>query len=312
VSAIVLAMIALGAVAADPKPPELLKTVTYDITDFVSRARPDDQPDPTPTVLTPDMPIGSPSSPTRTQTRENFIPFVREIIDPRSWEPTGPGKIALDKDRLVVTQTAEIHRQIVRMFRQLRESPEEGKLLEAFKNAPRLARGTRFDRTEFDVAVKAIGKAANFPVEIDYDSLGKSNVEFDTPVTADVSGQTPAAALRGLVRTASQLEPPVVIGAARKSITLGIDTATDKDKMSRGFDIRRIPAGAANLDPSQPHPRKEIVDALIRRVEKDCNLKGLRESSGMLIASGTGKALAEMGRYLNELEDTPSRKADKP
>src|SRR4051794_18894052 len=112
---VIFAVMASGA-AGQPKPPEAMKTVSYDVADFVNLGRPDDSPDPTPKVLTADMPIGSPSSPTRTQTRENFIPFLRDTIDPRSWEPTGPGKIALDKDHLVVTHTAQAHRQIASMF----------------------------------------------------------------------------------------------------------------------------------------------------------------------------------------------------
>ena len=57
-----LALPAGVALAADPKPPEPLKTATYDVAEFVTGARPDDQPDPSPAVLTADMPIGSPPS----------------------------------------------------------------------------------------------------------------------------------------------------------------------------------------------------------------------------------------------------------
>src|SRR6266566_6232634 len=55
---ILLSFKAAESFAADPKPPEALKTVTYDISDFIKTARPDDQPDPTPAALTADMPIG--------------------------------------------------------------------------------------------------------------------------------------------------------------------------------------------------------------------------------------------------------------
>jgi hypothetical protein len=290
------------ALAADPKPPEPLKTVTYDVAEFVTGARPDDQPDPSPAVLTADMPIGSPPSLNRTQAREHFVSFMKETIDPRSWQPTGPGSIALEGDRLVVNQTAANHRAIANLFRQLREAPDERKLLESFVSAPRLPQGTRFDHTEFATAVAAIGKAASVPIEVEYDSLARSNVEFDTPVTADVSGQTPAAALRTLVRAASGLRPHVQISAARKSITLAIDAPKEGQKQSRGFDIRRLPARSSGLDFAKPHPRKEVVDALIQRVEKEFNLKGVHES-GLLIASGPAKTLAELGRYLNDLED---------
>src|SRR5438477_7167945 len=108
--------------AVDPKPPAALKTVTYDVSDMIDPSRPDDQPDPTPAMLTADMPIGAPS-PSRGDSRQSLASMFRETVDPRSWQPTGLATLTVEANNFVISQTAANHRGIANLIRQLRENP---------------------------------------------------------------------------------------------------------------------------------------------------------------------------------------------
>jgi hypothetical protein len=296
---IALLLIAAPSFAADPKPPPAaaLKTATYDLSDLINTNRPDDQPDPTPAMLTADMPIGAPSA-SRSDSRKSLASMFRETIDPKSWQPTGPATLTVDNNNFVISQTAENHRGIARMLRQLRENPEGRKPSNAFATAPRLPKDTRFDHTELALAVADIAKAANVPIDLNYKSLATFDVEPDAPVTADVSGQTPDHAVRTVIRAAANgRDLPVQTGTTKASITVSLDTAKDDRGQSRLYDIRQLPARAAGLDPKQPHPRKDVIDALVQRVQKGCKLTAVRETSGFLIVTASRKAHLEVIRF---------------
>jgi hypothetical protein len=53
-------------------------------------------------------------------------------------------------------------------------------------------------------------------------------------------------------------------------------------------------------------PRQEVIDALVRRIEKECKQTGVREQAGMLIVGGTRASTEGVGRFLEEL-DQPAK-----
>ena len=208
---IALFLIAATSFAADPKPAAPLKTLTYDVSDFINPSRPDDQPDPTPAKLTADMPIGAPS-PSRSECRKSLASMLRDTIDPNSWQPTGPASLTVDKNTFVISQTAENHRGIANLLRQLREDPKAQKLSNTFSTAPRLPKNTRFDKTELTLAVAAIAKAANVPIELNFKS-SRHTASRSTPPSPPTSPAKP----RPAPSAPSSAPPPTAEISASRS-----------------------------------------------------------------------------------------------
>jgi hypothetical protein len=288
-------------------------SVTYDLSDLINPARPDDQPDPTPARLAADAPIGGIHS-SRSESRKSLVAVIRESVDPQSWDPQGPARLTLDGNRFVIAQTAYNHRMIVKMLRQLRESDQPGaKLLSRFNAALRLPDGTRFERARLADAVAAVAKLVKIPVEINYKSLLKVGIAFDTPVTADISLQTPAHAIRTLFRSAAagNVDLPVAFDATAKTVTLSLDARTwaalsdpvaSRQTVSRAYDIRDLPARAAGLDPATAHPRQEVIDALVDRIRKEFDPISVSEKYGLLIVTAPRATAEEFVQYLDDLD----------
>ena len=73
-----------------------------------------------------------------------------------------------------------------------------------------------------------------------------------------------------------------------------------------------LPARAAGLDPKQPHPRQDVIDALIQRVQKACKPTAVRETSGFLIVTAPRKTHLEVSRFLDDLDENAMHPQDKP
>src|SRR3954452_11737949 len=73
--------------AAPKTAAEPVTTVTYNVAEFLQTARPDDQPNPKIVPIDPDAPIGSDTQfPSQTESRQQFINFICETVDPASWK----------------------------------------------------------------------------------------------------------------------------------------------------------------------------------------------------------------------------------
>lgn len=309
--------------SAAAKPPVAMTTTPYDLSDLIDPARPDDQPDPTPAKLTADMAIGG-THPSRSECRKGMVDIIRESIDPQSWDPKGPARLTVDGNRFVISQTPQNHRMIVELLRQLRESDQPGaRLINQFKTAPRIAPDTRFKQAKLADAVAAISKTVKIPIEINYKSLLTVGIAFDTPVTADISRQTPAHAIRTLFRsaTAENVDLPIMFHATAKTITLSLDTRTwidlsdpvaSRQSVSRVYDIRDLPARAAGLDPATAHPRQEVLDALVERARKEFDRVSIREQSGMLIVTAPCAKAEAFVQYLDDLDAQAMEKRKAP
>jgi hypothetical protein len=296
-----------------PRPAAEMTTATYDLSDLIDPARPDDQPDPTPAKLTADMPIGA-IHPSRSEARKGLMEIIRESIDPQTWEPKGPARITVDGNRFVISQTPYNQRMIAEMLRQLRESETPGaRLLNRFNTAPRLPGGTRFAQARLADAVDAVAKAVKIPVEVNYKSLLEVGIAFDTPVTVDISGQTPAHAIRSIFRSAAagNANLPITFDATAKTVTLSLDKRTwaaindpvaSRQTVSRAYDIRHLPARAAGLDPATAHPRQELVDALLDRARKEFDHISISEKGGVLIVTAPETKADEFVGYLDDLD----------
>src|SRR5258706_5601571 len=133
-----------------------VQTMTYDVAEFLQTARPDDQPNPKILPIDPNAPIGYDTQlPTQTESRQQFIKFVCETVDPRSWKPdhVPPAAIAIDGDKMVVTQTKTNQRGIANLFKQLHDDGSQ-KIKTPFDQF-RLA-DTKFDKTTIFEAIQSI------------------------------------------------------------------------------------------------------------------------------------------------------------
>ena len=299
-------MFLLHTVAGAAEPPDALVTRTYDLAEMILPARPDDEPDPTPRTLAPDQPIGHRSF-TRSESREQLDTLIRETIDPKSWAPAGAGRLRVEGNSFVVTQTAENHRGLANLLDQLRGDAST-RVHNKFASA-RLPAGTRFDKAELADAIFAVSKAVDVPIDFDWPEFTKRNVHPDAAVTADVSGQTAPRAVRTLVRAASGNAPLALsTEATAKRIRVTIDRTPADRGVSRVFDVRHLPARAAGLDPKKEHPRDAVVDALVARVQKQAGTKSVRETGGHLIVTANSKTLNDLTQFLEDLEDAPAVK----
>jgi hypothetical protein len=292
---------------AKPTPADWV-TRSYDVADLI-RPAPDTPAVDPPKTLSADMPIGVPP-PSRTDPREALVKFFREVIEPKSWQPAGTGTLSIKDDTLIVTQTVQNQREIARILGELRDNGTRP-VWDALKR--RMPAGTRFDKTEFAQAVAAVAKVANVPIKVDYGSLAKFNVEFDTPVTADVSGMTGDRAVRTLIRAAANLEVPVRFDATPDTAKVALDRTPDDTQISAAFDVRQLPARVAGLDPTKAYPREQILDALVERVKKEFNLKDVRaDKSGLLIIGAPHKTQLQLRRFFEDLEPPLAATPDKP
>jgi type II secretory pathway component GspD/PulD (secretin) len=283
-------------------------TRNYDVADFIRPARPDDQPDPTPKRLSADMPIGARSI-SRSEARDGLVAMVRETIDPKSWAPSGPATLEIRDDTLVITQTAQNHRNLATLFAQLRESETPPARLHAKFQAARLPAATRFDNAELASAVDSVAKATGVPIRVDWPSLARVQITSDAAVSTDVSKQSAPRALRALIRAAAPPTAPdfsIETRATPDAVRVLAAPAPRADQTSsRVYDVRHLPARAAGLDPQKDHPRQEVLDALVATVKRNTNVTAVRETNGHLIVTAPDPAHELVTQFLDQYDGPP-------
>jgi hypothetical protein len=280
------------------------ETQTFDVSDLLAGARPDDKPDPTTRPISPDAPIGR-ASPSRTEAREAFVRVVRETIDPTSWAPghVPPAAIALDGDRLIVVQSPDNMRGVENLLKQLRGDGSE-KLQRIF-DTTRTAR-TNLDKVALTEAVRSVASGANVVVDVDWGSFQRAAVVPEMPVSVDLSNATPARAVRAIFNAAAGRDVPLRIDATPSAVRVAFDDAAP-GFYTRVYNLQGLPAGASGRDPKKPFNRAHALAAIVERVVDVVGTRRLREVNGMIIVTTTPDTHQRITRLLDELDADASR-----
>jgi hypothetical protein len=285
---------------------EVIQTVTYDVAEFVQPARPDDQPNPKILPVDPNAPIGYDTQlPSQTESRQQFIKFICDTIDPDSWKADHVPRaaIAIDREKMVVTQTRSNQRSIASLLAQLHGDGSQ-KIKTAFDQF-RLA-DTKLDKTTVFEAVQSIAKQAKIPIEVDWQSFRNVIVFVDSPVTVDLQRPTAPRAIRAIFTSAAGYTFPLLIDATPKAIKVSCDNADPKQALMRFFDVHPLPARVCGLDPDKPFTRAQALVALVDRIKKEVpEIKEIRHMNGWL----TIKAALPIQLHVVELLDDLDAKA---
>jgi hypothetical protein len=289
--------------AAPKAPPEAVQTVTYDVAELLQTARPDDQPNPKILPIDPDAPIGYDTQlPSQTESRQAFIQLVCETIDPRSWEAghVPPAAIAIDGDKMTLSQTRANQRAIANLIQQLRGDGSQ-KIKTAFDQF-RLP-DTRFDKTTLFEAIQAIGKETKIPIEVDWRSFGNVVIFAESQVTVDLKRPTAPRAIRAIFTSAAGYTFPIWISATPKAIKVSYDNADPKEVLTRFFDVHPLPARVCGLDPDKPFTRAQALVALVDRIKKEVpDIKEVRDMNGWLIIKAASPIQLQVAEFLDELD----------
>jgi hypothetical protein len=299
-----LSVLAAPCHAAPKAPPETVQTVTYNVAEFLQTARPDDQPNPKILPIDPNAPIGYDTQlPSQTESRQQFIKFICETVDPRSWKEADhvpPAAIAIDGDKMVVTQTKVNQRGIANILKQLHDDGSQ-KLKTPFDQF-RLA-DTKFDKITIFEAIQSIAKETKTPIQVDWRSFGNVLIFVDTQVTVDLKRPTALRAIRATFASAAGYTFPIWIGATPKAITVSYDNADPKELLTRFFDVHPFPARVCGLDPGKPYTRAQALVALVDRIKKEVpDIKEIRDLNGWLIIKATSPIQLQVVELLDELD----------
>lgn len=273
----------------------------YDVSDLYMSGRPDDQPEPAPKPLGPDDPIGRPPAHSRSELRQDVINLLRDNIDPKSWEKdhARATDIVYRDGELVVTQTPANHRNIMSMLRQLRENPEGNKLWSKF-NDTRLP-SKRFESTRLADVIEWVAAERKIKIDVDWPGFQAAGVGPDTAVSLDLTKPLPDRAIRAAFAAAAPgrdlafditPRPPTIFVKYEAN-------AKPTDNFSIAYDVHLLPTRATGLDPSKSYPRAEVVQALVKRVERATKADGVRESLGLLIVDGKRPVQTEVRKLLD-------------
>ena len=293
-------LFAVACIAATPQP---VVTATYDVAEFLQTARPDDQPNPPVRPIDPDAPIGNDTQlPSRTEARQQFIKFVCETIDPESWKPghVPVAAIAIEGDKMTVTQTKDNQRDLANILGQLRGDGSE-KLQSTF-NQCRLA-DRKLEKTTLFEAVQSVARETKIPIEVDWRSFGNVVLFADSPVTVDLKRPTAPRAIRGIFFAAAGYTFPIQINATPKAISVAYDDSDAKQNQTRVIDLRTLHARASGLDTAKPFTRAQALAALIDRIKREVpDLTNVKDMDGWIVVNSRGSAQLALVEFLDELD----------
>src|SRR5258706_4685911 len=296
--------------AAPKAPPEAVQSMTYDVAELLQTARPDNQPNPKILPIDPDAPIGYDTQlPSQTESRQAFIKLVCETIDPRSWDPGHVPlvAIAIDGDKMVVSQTIENQRHIANLLSQLHGDGSQQ--IKTRFDQFRLA-DTRFDKTTLFEAIQSIANETKIPIEVDWRSFGNVVIFAESQVTIDLKRPTAPRAIRAIFTSAAGYTFPIWIDATPKAIKVSYDSADPKRVLTRFFDVHPHPARVCGLDPDKPFTRAQALVALVDRIKKEVpGIKEIRDMNGWFIITAASPIQLQVAEFLGELDAQAIAKA---
>lgn len=278
-------------------------TATYDIAEFLKRSRPDDAPFPKVPTILPDGPIGPNTLlPTRTEAKERLIALVRETIDPTSWQAghIPPTSIAIEGDKMIVSQTGENQKMIVELLRQLHGDGSEK--LQAQYDSHRAAT-TKFDKIPLAQAIAEVGKAASIEIEVEWNSFKAIPLAPDAPATIDLRYATPARAVRALFDSAAGVDIGLWIRAFPTKIRITFDNSPAGEFVPGVYDVRYILVRASGANLKRPITRDQALIALSDRIKNEVpGITNLKDVDGQFIINARPGVQLQVWKFLDEID----------
>jgi hypothetical protein len=289
-------------------------TATYDVAEFLRRSRPDDSPAPKPPTILPDGPIGPNTLlPTHTEAKERLIALVRETIDPKSWTVghLPPTSIAIEGDKMIVSQTAENQKTIADFLRQM-HGDGSAKLQEAY-DSHRMPT-TKFDKAPLVQAIAEVGKAANIAIEVEWNSFKAIPLAPDAPATIAVKYATPAQAVRALFNSAAGANIGLRLRAFPQKIRITCDDSPAGENVPGVvYDVRYILARASGANLKRPITRDQCLIALSDQIKKEVpGIISLKDVDGVFIIDARPGVHLQIWKFLDEADAQAVAAIDAP
>jgi hypothetical protein len=299
-----LVLMAVPAFAAEP-PPEGKPIVTrrYDVADLLTGGRPDDKSDPADRPLGPDDLIGLKSS-TVSESRASLVKLFREAIEPKSWREAGGWfDISLDRNELVVTQTAENQAQVASIVRQLKGDASD-RVYHKFDAAvvPKLALR---DATLSD-ALAEVARASGVKVEVDWAKFRTAGLTGETRVTLAAERLRAPVAVRAIFRAAGMAaDAAPELDYTAEAVVVKPATATRP--YSGMHSLQYLPARAAGL-PAEPKPtRAAVLAAVVKRLAGEFPKLTFKVTDAVVIFTATPAEHRRFQERLYDLETGPDK-----
>jgi hypothetical protein len=301
----ILLLTAVSLFADDPASGTLVLTRRYDVSELLARARADGTSDPADRPLGPDDRIGGLTQ-TVSENRVNFVRFICETIDPPSWRDAGGSfEIALKRDVLVVTQTAENHAGLVRLLAQAKGDASD-RAREKFEAAvvPELALR---DAPLAEALATLSRDAGGLAVMVDWAAVRAIGLTPQTRVTFAGARLRAPVALHAILRAAGAgPDAALEFTYTSRSVVVAPEPprpATEAGTKTYVLTLRYLPARAAGpMAGSAKAARADVIDALLKRLGGEFPDVKFRDVDATLVVMASPSDYYRLRARLYDLE----------